>query len=131
MYALGNIWIHQIELKLNYACLWSSYPIHKCSNKSSEALAWGYLSTLTTHLNFNLLFPIIHCGNKTVLDLKKINSYVGHCCRDSGNDFHFPDFASHTGRVRLIFVRISSVVSFWVDIQQLFLFLICHLFSLN
>ena len=46
--------------------------------------------------------------------------------RDSGNHFRFPDFASHTGRFRLIFVRISSVVSFRVDIQQLSLFLIDH-----
>ena len=36
--------------------------------------------------------------------------------RDSGNDFRFPDLASHTGRFRLIFVRISSIVSFRVDI---------------
>ena len=36
--------------------------------------------------------------------------------RDSGNDFHFPDFASHTVRYSLIFVPISSVVSFRVDI---------------
>ena len=43
----------------------------------------------------------------------------------------FPDFASHTGCFRLIFVPISSVVSFWVDdIRQLSLFLICRLFSL-
>ena len=39
--------------------------------------------------------------------------------RDSGNDFCFPDFASHTVRFCLIFVRISSVVSFRVDICQL------------
>ena len=39
--------------------------------------------------------------------------------RDSGNDFCFPDFASHTGNFRLIFVRISSVVSFRVNIRQL------------
>ena len=38
--------------------------------------------------------------------------------RDSGNDFCFPDFASHTGPFRLIFVRIYSVVSFWVDITE-------------
>ena len=49
-------------------------------------------------------------------------------CRDSGNDFRFPDFASHTGRFRLIFVRVSSVVTFWVDIRQLSLFLICRFF---
>ena len=42
-----------------------------------------------------------------------------HQCRDSGNEFRFPDFASHTGRFRLIFVRISSVVSFRLDIRQL------------
>ena len=35
-------------------------------------------------------------------------------CRDSGNDFRFPDFASQTGRFCLIFVCISSVVSFLV-----------------
>ena len=39
--------------------------------------------------------------------------------RDSGNNFRIPDFASHTVCFRLIFVRISSVVSFWVDIQLL------------
>ena len=46
--------------------------------------------------------------------------------RASGNDFRFPDFASHTGRFRIIIVRISSVVSFRVDIRQLSLTLICH-----
>ena len=38
--------------------------------------------------------------------------------RDSGNDFCFPDFASHTGRFRLIFVCISSIVSFRVDMRS-------------
>ena len=37
--------------------------------------------------------------------------------RDSGNDFPFPNIALHTGRFCLI---ISYVVSFWVDIGQLF-----------
>ena len=36
--------------------------------------------------------------------------------RDIENDFRIPDFVSHTGRFLLIFVRISSVVSFRVDI---------------
>ena len=49
--------------------------------------------------------------------------------RDSGNDFRFPDFVSHTARFCLIFVRISSVISFWVDIRQLSLFLIFFLFN--
>ena len=48
--------------------------------------------------------------------------------RDSGNDYRFPDFALHTGRFCLIFVRISP---FWVDIRQLSLCLICHLFLFN
>ena len=47
--------------------------------------------------------------------------------RDSGNDSPFPDFASHTGRFRLILVHISSVISFQVDIRQLSFFLICRL----
>ena len=51
--------------------------------------------------------------------------------RDSGNDFSFPDFALHNGCFRLIFVRISSVVSFRFDIRQLSLFLICCLFLFN
>ena len=42
--------------------------------------------------------------------------------RDSGNDFHFPHIASFTGRFHLVFVRISSIVSFWVDIRQASLF---------
>ena len=49
--------------------------------------------------------------------------------RESGNDFCFPDIASYTGRFRLILVRISSVISLWVDIRRLSLFLICCLFS--
>ena len=51
--------------------------------------------------------------------------------RDSGNDVCFSDFASHTGRFHLIFVCISSLVSFWVDIRQLSLFLICHFSTSN
>ena len=35
--------------------------------------------------------------------------------KDSGNDFRFPDIAAYTGRFHF-FGRISSVVSFWVDI---------------
>ena len=42
--------------------------------------------------------------------------------RDSGNNFRFPDIESHTGCFCLILVRISSVISFRVDIQQLSLF---------
>ena len=38
--------------------------------------------------------------------------------RDSGNGFRFPDSASHTGRFCLIFVHISSVVSFRVDMNS-------------
>ena len=38
--------------------------------------------------------------------------------RDSGNDFRFPDFALHTGHFSLIFVRISSIVSFRSDIHS-------------
>ena len=43
-------------------------------------------------------------------------------CRDSGNDFRFPNIALHTGCFCLILDRISSVVSFRVDIRQLSLF---------
>ena len=55
-----------------------------------------------------------------VLGLRK--KFYGHAGRDSGNNFRFPDFGLHTGRFRIIFVRISSVVSFRVDIRQLSLF---------
>ena len=47
------------------------------------------------------------------------SAWYGLTSRDSGNNFHFPDFALHTGRFGLFFVSISLVVSFRVDIQQL------------
>ena len=45
-----------------------------------------------------------------------------HSARDSGNDFCFPDIASHTGCFHLNLVCISFVLSYQVDIRQLSLF---------
>ena len=52
------------------------------------------------------------------LYIREVQYLNAHCCRNSGNDFRFPDIASYTFRFRLIFVCISSVVSFRVDILR-------------
>ena len=72
---------------------------------------------------FNFKVPVLcllinQCSIQIRLIQQHWNTIVcfWHWLRDSGNDFHFPDFVSHTGHFRLIFVRISSVVSFWVGI---------------
>ena len=56
------------------------------------------------------------------------NWYNLHVWRDSGNNFRFPDIVLYTCRFRLVFVCISSGVSFWAYIRQVSLFVICHMF---
>ena len=62
----------------------------------------GYIN-IVIWLILSMLWDMIH---DIITGVRWVQS------RDSGNDFRFPDFASHTGRFRLIFVCISSVVSF-------------------
>ena len=76
-------------------------------------------------------FSIIGMRRKSICDLPPIIEmdhrhwhffWMQTVGRDSGNDFRFPDIASHTCRFGLIFGRIFSVISFQVDIQQVSVF---------
>ena len=77
-----------------------------------------------------MFVPIVKFVSKSFIFSKILFAKL-HSSRDRGNNFRFPNIASHTGRFCLILVCISSVISFRVGTRQLFLFLICRLNSFS
>ena len=91
--------------------------------KTDEGMKNDVKTTKLVKLNFKEIFFRFCMFVLSYLPSLETQSLVpchGNCItRDSGNDFRFADFASHTGHFCLIFVGICFIVSFRVDIWQL------------
>ena len=85
---------------------------HGCDETSWGAFSmWTPFSSL---LPFQLVCSFFNFD--TNMSYQILFTLQGRC---SGNDFRFLDIALYTGHFCLIFFRISSIVSFWVDILPL------------